>query len=243
VRRADVPVIDPERLVSSDVDDFVALLEYVAERYFARPNYMRVGGRAYFSIFDSSFFLRELGLDAAREAIERARELLARRGHGELHLAAIEPGRDVQPHLARIGFDSVTHYVLLPDWSGPYLQDYAERAAASAATWPELARCCGLPYMPSVSPGWDASPRGADFGDARPTKYPWSPVVVGAHPERFRAALARALRWARERSGPEALVFIASLNEWSEGHALEPDEQFGMGWLEAVRAAREEVVA
>ena len=38
--------------------------------------------------------------------------------------------------------------------------------------------------------------------------------------------------------GLEALVFIASLNEWSEGHYLEPDEAFGTGWLEAVRAAR-----
>ncbi|TAJ16371.1 MAG: hypothetical protein EPO68_11230 [Planctomycetota bacterium] len=242
VRRADLPVIDPERLVSSDVDDFVALLELAAERYFARPNYLRVSGRAYFSIFDSSFFLRELGLDAAREAIARARDSLGRRGHA-LHLAAIEPGRDVQPELARVGFDSVTHYVLLPDWSGPFLQDYAQRAAACAATWPELARACALPYMPSVAPGWDASPRGADFGATRPDKYPWSPVVVGEHPERFRDALARALRYASAHSGPDPLVFIASLNEWSEGHALEPDARYGLRWLEAVRAARSTLAA
>ena len=30
---------------------------------------------------------------------------------------------------------------------------------------------------------------------------------------------------------------VASLNEWSEGHYLEPDERFGYGWLDAVRAA------
>jgi hypothetical protein len=241
VRRADLPVIDPSRLVPSDVDDFVAFLTYLGERYFARPNYLRVDGRLYFSIFDTSFFLRELGLESARVAIERARAALRRAGLGELHLAAIEPGRDVRPHLARIGFDSVTNYVLLPDWSGPFLQDYVERASISATQWPELARECGLPYMPSVSPGWDASPRGADFGYARPTKYPWSPVVVGEHPEHFREALARALRWTREHSGRDALTFIASLNEWSEGHTLEPDTRFGLGWLEAVRAAREEV--
>jgi len=33
---------------------------------------------------------------------------------------------------------------------------------------------------------------------------------------------------------------IASLNEWSEGHMIEPDTRFGTGWLEAVRAARVE---
>ena len=243
VRRADLPVIDAARLVPSDVDDFVALLAYLGERYFARENYLRVQGRVYFSIFDTSFFLRELGLEAARAAIARARDHLRRAGLGELHLAAIEPGRDVRAHLARVGFDSVTNYVLLPDWSGPFLQDYAERAELCAAQWPELARECALPYMPSVSPGWDASPRGADFGEARPTKYPWWPVVTGEHPELFRAALARALRWTRAHSGPDALTFVASLNEWSEGHVIEPDTRFGMGWLEAVRAARAEAAS
>jgi hypothetical protein len=38
--------------------------------------------------------------------------------------------------------------------------------------------------------------------------------------------------------GDAPLVFVASLNEWSEGHHLEPDDRFGHGWLEAVRAAR-----
>jgi hypothetical protein len=153
-------------------------------------------------------------------------------------LAAIEPGNDVIGKLRDVGFDSVTNYVLLPDWKGPFLQDYAERAAACAQTWPSIASATGLPYMPSVSPGWDASPRGADFGHARPTKYPWWPVVVGEHPELFRAALERALRFARDRGPQGGLVFVASLNEWSEGHTLEPDTHFGHGWLEAVRMAR-----
>lgn len=238
VRRADLPVIDPERLVPSDVDDFVALVTYLGERYFARRNYLRVGGRAYFSIFDTSFFLREMGLPAAAEAIRRARAALADRGLPDLHLAAIEPGRDVAAALRGVGFDSVTHYVFLPEWKGPFLQDYAEMAARRAAEWPEMARATGLPYVPSVSPGWDATPRGADFGPARPEKYPWWPVVVGEHPERFHEALVRAVRFAAEGALDEPLVHVASLNEWSEGHYLEPDARFGTGWLEAVRAAR-----
>jgi hypothetical protein len=92
--------------------------------------------------------------------------------------------------------------------------------------------------MPSVAPGWDASPRGADFGDARPDKYPWSPVVTGEHPELFAAALRRAVAFRSPRGVDDPLVLIASLNEWSEGHYLEPDQRFGHGWLEAVRAAR-----
>jgi hypothetical protein len=95
--------------------------------------------------------------------------------------------------------------------------------------------------MPSVSPGWDASPRAADFGDERPRKYPWSPVVTGEHPTLFGEALARAHAFRSPVSIDDPLVLVASLNEWSEGHYLEPDERFGTGWLEAVRDARPSV--
>lgn len=236
VRRADVPVIDPSRLVPSDVDDFVAMIRYLAERYFWRPTYLRVGGKPYFSIFDSTFFIQELGLAAAREAIARARRWLEDQGLGGLHLAAIEPGAHVIDDVAALGFDSVSNYVLLPHWKGEFLQDYETLSLARAAEWPEIAASARLPYHPSVATGWDASPRGADFGPDRPRKYPWWPVVTGEHPDRFRAALARALAYTAGNDEP--LAFVASLNEWSEGHYLEPDERFGEGWVDAVRAAR-----
>lgn len=236
VLRSDLPVVGAERRVPSDVDDFVALVAYLAERYFRRPNYVHVGGRPYFSIYDSTFFLRELGLPAATEAIAAARAWLREHGFPGLHLAAIEPSHEVIGAVREVGFDSVTHYVFLPDWKGPPQQDYATCARQRAAQWASFASRSGLPYMPSVATGWDASPRAADFGPEVPGRYPWSPVVVGEHPERFREALTRARQFAAAGSAP--LVFVASLNEWSEGHYLEPDVRFGSGWLEAVRDAR-----
>jgi hypothetical protein len=242
VRRTDAEVIDPARRVSSDIADFVELVLDIGRRYFVREQYLRVGGRCYFSIFDATFFVRELGVEVARMAIARAREALTAAGLPPLHLAAIDPAADLLPHLTTLGFDSVTHYVLLPDWKGEFEQDYAERAAIRAAEWPLTAAGAGLPYHPSVAPGWDASPRAADFGQERPRKYPWWPVVTGEHPALFREAVARAVAYAR-KSGvhpDEQLVFIASLNEWSEGHYLEPDTRFGYGWVEAVRDGRVE---
>ena len=236
VRRADAEVIDPARRVSSDVEDFVAFVTLLAERYFQRPNYLRVGGAVYLSIFDSTFFLKELGLDGARVAIDAARARLRELTGLELHLAAVEPSAEMLLRVAACGFDSVTHYVHLPDWKGPSLQDYSELTERRAGERAGFAARSGLPYMPSVAPGWDASPRGADFGATRPDRYPWSPVVTGEHPERFQRALERALRFPQSVDDP--LVFVASLNEWSEGHYIEPDERFGTGWLEAVAAAR-----
>jgi hypothetical protein len=169
--------------------------------------------------------------------------MLVSAGLPAMHLAAIEPNADIIGQVRALGFDSVTNYVLLPDWKGEFLQDYAQRVAIRAAQWPELAARAGLPYHPSACPGWDASPRAADFGatgETRPDKYPWWPVVTGEHPDRFRAAVAQAVAYARTSGLPadEQLVFIASLNEWSEGHYLEPDTRFGLQWIEAVRDGR-----
>lgn len=237
IRRADMDVIDASRRVPSDIDDFVRFVGVLAESYFARPNYVTVEGRSYLSIYDSSFFLSELGPANASIAIREARRWLAHHGHRDLHLAAIEPNVRSLPLVREVGFDSVTHYVFLPEWKGAPTQDYRACAAARATEWQAFARRSGLPYMPSVSAGWDASPRAADFGDARPDKYPWSPVVTGEHPDHFHDALARAISFRSEPSVADPLTFIASMNEWSEGHYIEPDQRFGYGWLEAVRAA------
>lgn len=236
VRSPDAPTISDRRRVPSDVEDFVSLVRTVARTYFSLPNYLTVGGLPYFSIFDSTFFLRELGQDWARVAVETAKVWLRDNGFPGMHLAAIEPNPEALPQVRDVGFDSVTHYVNLPDWKGPPKQDYRTSAAARSSEWSRWQEGSGLPYMPSVSPGWDASPRGADFGTKRPDRYPWAPVITGEAPELFHEALCRAVAYPSRLEDP--LVMVASLNEWSEGHYLEPDLRHGLGWLEAVKAAR-----
>src|SRR5207245_10820996 len=91
VRRAGLPVIERDRRVPSDADDFVALVEHLAARYFARGNYLRRDGKPYLSIFDSTFFIKELGAAEAARAIAAARERLRVLGFPGMHLAAVEP--------------------------------------------------------------------------------------------------------------------------------------------------------
>ena len=183
VRRADVPVLDSSRRVSSDVDDFVRFVAMLAENYFSRPNYLTVEGRSYLSIYDSTFFLEELGLDAATRAIGRAREWLGDHGYPDLHLAAVEPNARSLPVVGEVGFDSVTHYVLLPDWKGPLLQDYKEYAERRAGEWVEFARASGIPACGGV---W-----------RRPTGQ--VPLVAGDHRRTPRSLPRRARPRARVR--------------------------------------------
>jgi len=238
VKNPAAQTINPGRLVHTDPDDFLAFVKHVAGRYFVHENYFRVGGANYLSIFDTNFFIRQLGEELVVRAIEQAREWLEVNGFGPLHLAAIDPIDSFREKLHLMGFDSVTNYVLLPEWKGALLQDYGEMAGVRSAEWEALTKRSIVPYFPSVSPGWDANPRAEDYGKEKPKRYPWSPIVTGRSPALFGDHLRQAIRFSRARHGEDARVFISSWNEWSEGHYLEPDEKFGYAWLRAVREAR-----
>ncbi|MBF0545227.1 MAG: glycoside hydrolase family 99-like domain-containing protein [Candidatus Riflebacteria bacterium] len=231
-------IIDPKRLVYTDEKDFLEFVQFIAENYFSLPNYLKINEKPYLSIFDTNFFLRQLGMEKAKNSITRAKHWLKQNGFGGLHLAGIDPIPEFAGNLKEIGFDSVTHYVFMPDWKGEYLQDYWTSSNEKSEKWGDYMRISGLPYMPSVSTGWDATPRSSDYGKEKPRKYPWWPVITGRSPDRFRMILEKALKFSYENVFPEAPVFISSWNEWSEGHYLEPDQKHGYSWLEAIKAAR-----
>ncbi len=238
VKDAAARLIDPSRLVYTDPADFVQFLDHVSEHYFCQPDYFRVNGACYLSIFDTTFFIRQLGPELAARAIQDGRKILDTKGY-KLHLAAIDPIPAHQPILKQIGFDSVTHYVFLPDWSGDYLQDFNVCANGKQKLWQDYQSATGLPYVPSVSPGWDANARAADYGQEKPRKYPWSPVLTGTSPGAFGGFLRQAVEFAVKKSEfPHPFVMISSWNEWSEGHYLEPDQKYGFAWLDQVRAVK-----
>jgi len=236
VKKTSGPDIDPGRLVYSDPDDFLELIKFVEERYFSRTNYFRIKDMPLFSIFDSSFFLRQLGRKQAMQAIIRGKNYLIGKGYPGLHLMALNPAPNMITEFKTVGFDSVSHYVWLPDWKGKYLQDYGTLIKQRSNEWDSFAIKTGLPYFPSVSPGWDATPRGFLHGSCKPRRYPWWPVVINEHPAMFADFLGKAKRYTRGKNNPQ-LCFIASWNEWSEGHYMESDERFGTAWLEAVSYA------
>jgi hypothetical protein len=63
-------------------------------------------------------------------------------------------------------------------------------------------------------------------------------VYHGATPTNFRRWLRGTVLHERHEVG-ERVVFINAWNEWAEGASIEPDRDFGCGWLEAVASAAE----
>lgn len=218
------------RRVYSDPDDFVALVSDCGDRFFGLDAYWRIDGRPVFPIFDTTLFLLQMGEARARDAIARAKERL-----GGLWLVAIDPDVPWRPRLRELGFDAVTHYVRLPIWKGgPRLQDYDDLARMREAEWPAWQTDCALPYYPSVAAGWDATPRGVWHPKEAPDRFPWAPIVTGATPARFARHLREAETWTTAQHGDGAPLFVASWNEWSEGHAIEPSRAHGDAFLRAL---------
>jgi len=86
-----------------------------------------------------------------------------------------------------------------------------------------------LGCYPSVVPGWDNTARALRKGI----------VLHGSTPELFGKHLKDILEAVAGRPEEERIVFVKSWNEWAEGNYLEPDQKFGHGYLDAVRAALE----
>jgi lipopolysaccharide biosynthesis protein len=74
-------------------------------------------------------------------------------------------------------------------------------------------------------PGWDNTPRSGLNGL----------VLHGSTPEHFRRQVRKALGLGTQEPLEHRLIFIKSWNEWAEGNYMEPDLQFGHGYLEVLR--------
>lgn len=83
-----------------------------------------------------------------------------------------------------------------------------------------------FPYFRGVMPAWDNTAR----------RQHTAHIYIGGDPEKYAEWLRYAVDWTiREKAGSERVVFINAWNEWGEGNHLEPDQKYGLAYLEATR--------
>jgi hypothetical protein len=78
---------------------------------------------------------------------------------------------------------------------------------------------------PCLIHAWDNTPRSGRNGV----------LLAGSSPGLFREELKKCVRALSSVEFESRLLFLKSWNEWAEGNHLEPDLEFGRGYLEAVR--------
>lgn len=81
--------------------------------------------------------------------------------------------------------------------------------------------------FPTILPQWDRSPRAAALDG----------IYTGATPEAFEQHIRQAMSMVCDKQPEHQILILKSWNEWGEGNYVEPDQQFGHGWLDAIRRA------
>lgn len=84
---------------------------------------------------------------------------------------------------------------------------------------------CWENVFPTVIPRWDRTPRRGRGAD----------IYVNESPELFGKTVDRVIDMVQSKKPEHRIVFVRAWNEWGEGNYLEPDLQWGRGFLEALK--------
>jgi len=232
-------------------ETFEEMTDYIVERYFKHPAYWKVDGCPYFSIYEFDTFLKIFNgnVASARHALERFREKVKAAGFPDLHLNLVLWG--LKGELLTKAFEittvnSTTSYVWIHHnalqgfptaqydaEAHKYFNSVAYGGASNGLENP--ANTLPVPYYPNVTMGWDSSPRtrNADGWNER-RDYPFGAVMVNNKPYAFKKALAKAKGLALQHEEQHRILTVNAWNEWGEGSYLEPDEEYGFKYLEAL---------
>lgn len=224
--------------------------DYLIEHYLTQPNYWKINGKPYFSIYAISRFIAQMGgVEDAAEVLADFRARAKAAGLPGLHLNAV--GLDMldrspqsaarHDQVVKAGFDSCTSYncvCLSEKWMQEFPRvDFQEMADDYIEVAKKTMRALPFPFYPVITTGWDPSPRTIQSEVYDPTPcYPWM-AVMESSPEKLADATRKTAELLMTRPADERIMFFNAWNEWTEGSYLEPDNFYGMKLLEAVRDA------
>lgn len=225
--------------------DLERVIDYGIAHYFREPNYWKADGGLFFSVFEATRFVRDLGgPQATRELLARMDERLRKAGLPPMHWNGMVADPAAVAALKEAGFRSTSRYNInsagkaRPDGT----ESYEDVMQAHRRHW-ERMLTTALPDMPVVTRGWDVTPRCSPdvpwpFPVSPKTgkpEYPYVSVVAGSTPARFEQLLQEAREFTRRNPRQPSAILVYAWNEWTEGGYLLPEETEGTAHLEAIR--------
>jgi Glycosyltransferase WbsX len=226
---------------------FEEIGDFVIREYFTKPNYWKIDGKPYFSVYDVQKFVEGFGsIEATKTAMERMSEKAIKAGLKGVHWNLVAWGNPILPVenapsntpelIKKLGFNSATSYVWIHHTQLPETQtDYNWVCDRYFEHWEKAKVEYGVPYFPNVTMGWDSSPRCDLKSEWANVGYPFMNTIGNNTPENFKTALQLTKdKLLSDPTGPRILN-INCWNEWTEGSYLEPDIVNGMKYLEAVK--------
>ncbi|MBR1544290.1 MAG: glycoside hydrolase family 99-like domain-containing protein, partial [Muribaculaceae bacterium] len=202
-------------------------------RYFKRRNYVKIDGCPVFGIFDMNQFVRSFGtIDEAAKAMEYFRSEVKKAGFKGLHIQQNKGGVGSMPEdfvkaqqelIDKLGINSHAFYNM-----GGFSTDYLAYGAMGIDIRDQWEKAFSIPIFPTVSIGWDDSPRFPAKGENDITHFNQTPRA-------FESFLEEAKQYVDKHPQQPPFIMINAWNEWIEGCYLLPDRYYGYGYLEAVR--------
>ncbi len=255
-------VNNPINLYHGEISEkaFEKMTDYVIEKYFSDPDYWKIDGAPYFSVYESNKMISGVGgLKNALKCLERFRKKTIDAGFPNLHLNAVVWGIPILPGssslanlvgnwldvsedfkepndiIKYLGYDSVTSYVWVHHVEMPTFPtvEYMDMLKKMKEYWYEASKSYSVPYYPNVTMGWDASPRTIQSDVFDNIGYPFTSVYTNNTPENFQIALEEAKKFLEEAN--LNILNINAWNEWTEGTYLEPDTVNKYKYLEAIK--------
>ena len=216
-----------------DPADWPVIVERVITQYFHRPNYVKIDGRPVFAIFSADLFIESFPTEEdAVKAMQYFRDEVKKAGFPDLYYMMM---RGSGPKISEKNIAKIQRDMLLgPDGfafynMGGFDCDYITHNVNAIERREFWQKELDIPVYPTVSIGWDDTPRFPAKGAEDVTRFNHSPEVFGNY-------LQKAKEYADKYADSQPrFVFINAWNEWIEGSYLLPDMNTGFGYLEAVR--------
>lgn len=105
--------------------------------------------------------------------------------------------------------------------AGPEIVDYNKAIDMMDSYQYEIPK-----VYPTIIPNWDHTPRSGRFGR----------LFNNCTPALFSKHVQKTFDRIKEKEDEDKVVFLKSWNEWGEGNYIEPDLEYGTGFLEALSA-------
>lgn len=203
-------------------------------KYIKDHRYIRINNRPLIVLYRPSL------LPSPRFTAMQWRYECRRAGIGEIYLAYVQSFDQVDPE--EFGFDAAIEFPPITSKAPAKTHLYEANSPDNTfqvyqyediASYSEDKYASRDPYLvfPGVCPAWDNTARRRNSGAS---------ILQGSTPQRYQQWLTLAKQQAEARSGgnPDLdMVFINAWNEWGEGCHLEPDQEFGLSYLEATHNA------
>lgn len=216
------------------MEDWKKVVERVITQYFHLPNYVKIDGCPVFAMFNAELFIKGFSSpEEASQAMEYFRSEVRKAGFPGLHLQ-LTPGGGSDPSPAAqdrmntninlLDINSIAFYNM-----GGFNPDYRKHCENAANIRNKVDTAYNIPLFPTVSIGWDDTPRFPAKGREHAT-------CMNQSPEVFAEYLSKAKDYADAHVHEQPkFIMINAWNEWVEGSYLLPDKKYGYAYLEAVK--------